>query len=305
MKSYLNDIYQRVLTKDIYSKNYLSNWKKNKLEVRQGSILDQLHFLLYINDLPGSINNLSKPALFVSYTNIIFTHPNLTVLKEGINIVFEKIIKWFQINSLSLNSNKTYYMHFMPKINYAVNVDINYQINQTSKVSYTNFLGLTLDSALSWKPHIDQLITKLNSACYVIRSLKSIMSLENLRMIYFSNVHSILSYGIIFWGYSSYANTVFKIQKRVRRLMMNVGSRESCREFFKKLNILPLHSQYILSLLLFVVKNINMFKSNSMVHTIDTRHSSDLHLPSTHLSKLQKGMYHSGIRAFNCLPPRI
>jgi hypothetical protein len=42
--------------------------------------------------------------------------------------------------------------------------------------------------------------------------------------------------------------------------MMNPGNMESCHELLKKLNILPLHSQYILSLLLCVVKNVNMFK---------------------------------------------
>jgi len=86
---------------------------------------------------------------------------------------------------------------------------------------------------------------------------------------------------------------------------MNAGNRESCFELFKKLNFLPLYSQYILSLLLFIVKNINMFKSNSVVHSINTRHCSDLYLPSVHLSKVQKGVYHSGIKVFICLPPRI
>jgi hypothetical protein len=67
--------------------------------------------------------------------------------------------------------------------------------------------------------------------------------------------------------------------------MMNVGNRVSCHELFKKLNILPLHSQYILSLLLFVVKNIDEFKSNFEVHTINTRHRSDLFPPATKLTK--------------------
>ena len=79
---------------------------------------------------------------------------------------------------------------------------------------------------------------------------------------------------------------------------MNAGNRESCRQLFKKLNILPLHSQYTLSLLLFVVKNIHMFKLNSMVHFISTRNCSDLYLPSVHLTKVQKGVYHSGIKVF-------
>jgi hypothetical protein len=45
-----------------------------------------------------------------------------------------------------------------------------------------------------------------------------------------------------------------------------------------------------------------MFKLNLMVHSINTRHCTDLHLPSTHLTKVQKGVYHSGIKVFNCLP---
>jgi hypothetical protein len=48
-----------------------------------------------------------------------------------------------------------------------------------------------------------------------------------------------------------------------------------------------------------------MFKLNSMVHSISTRHCSDLYLPSAHLTKVQKGVYHSGIKVFNCLPTRI
>ena len=58
---------------------------------------------------------------------------------------------------------------------------------------------------------------------------------------------------------------------------MNAGNKVSRRELFKKLNILPLHSQYILPLLLFVVKNTDEFISNSEVHTIYTRHRSDIH----------------------------
>jgi hypothetical protein len=61
-------------------------------------------------------------------------------------------------------------------------------------------------------------------------------------------------------------------------------------------------SQYILSLLLFVVKNINMFKPNTEVYTISTRDSSDLYLPSAHLTKVQRGLYHSAVGVFNCLP---
>ena len=80
---------------------------------------------------------------------------------------------------------------------------------------------------------------------------------------------------------------------------------EACRELFKRLNIFPLQSQYVFSLSLFVVKNLNMFKPNKLFHSINTRHCSDLHQPPVKLTKVQKGVYYSGIKVFNCLPTNI
>jgi len=57
---------------------------------------------------------------------------------------------------------------------------------------------------LTWKKHIDQLISKLNSACYAIRAVNVTLSRELLRMLYFLYVHSIMSYGIIVLKYSGY-----------------------------------------------------------------------------------------------------
>jgi hypothetical protein len=74
-------------------------------------------------------------------------------------------------------------MHFTTKPKFAVDIPIRHQVNPIINTYSTNFLGLTLDSTLSWKTHIDQLSSKLNSACYVIRSLKSVISAMNLRTI--------------------------------------------------------------------------------------------------------------------------
>ena len=83
---------------------------------------------------------------------------------------------------------------------------------------------------------------------------------------------------------------------------MGHGNKESCRNVFKKLNILPLMSQYILSLLTFVSNYKEQYFANSEIHNINTRHSSDLHLPRTHLNIYQKRVYYSGIKIFNSLP---
>ena len=160
----------------------------------------------------------------------------------------------------------------MTNLKRSVNISISCKENSISNTCGIKFLGLSLDSTLSWKIHIEQLSSRLNSACYVIRSLKSFISVKNLRIIYFSYVHSIIMYAIIFWGISPYSHGIFKLQKTVIRIIMNADNRESCREFFKKLQILPLCSQYIKSIALFIVKNIDEFVSNSELYSINIRY---------------------------------
>jgi hypothetical protein len=77
--------------------------------------------------------------------------------------------------------------------------------------------------------------------------------------------------------------------------------RESCRRLFKDLKILPFASQYILSLLLFVVPNKGYFAPNSVYHNFNTRQKNDLHLPHVSLTIYQRGVYYSGIKDFNAL----
>ena len=86
------------------------------------------------------------------------------------------------------------------------------------------------------------------------------------------------------------------------RIIMNVDSRTSCRNLFKQLNILPLKSQYIFSLMMFVARNRELFVINANVHNFPTRSHNDLHLPIANLSVFQKGVYFSGAKIFNNLP---
>ena len=134
--------------------------------------------------------------------------------------------------------------------------------NQITSSTNTKFLGLEIEETLSWKAHINHLMSKLSSACYAMRVITLLMTEETLKMIYHAYVHSILTYSIIFWGNSSQSTYIFKIQKRIIRIMTKSGRTDLCRQLFKRLRILPLKSQYILSTLLFVVKNKDLFTTN-------------------------------------------
>jgi hypothetical protein len=107
-----------------------------------------------------------------------------------------------------------------------------------------------------------------------------------------------MSYGIIFWGKSYQSIKIFRMQQRVIRIIMGHGNRDSCRNVFEELKILPLTSQYVFSLLVFVVNNRVQFLINSEVHSINTRHGSNLHLPLANLDIYQQEVDHSHIKTF-------
>jgi hypothetical protein len=86
---------------------------------------------------------------------------------------------------------------------------------------------------------------------------------------------------------------------------MNARNRDSWRQLFKNLKILPLKSQYIFTLLLFVAENRDLYESNSEMHKFNTRFSSDVHTPTANLTAFQKGFFYFGIKVFNRLPTSI
>jgi hypothetical protein len=53
--------------------------------------------------------------------------------------------------------------------------------------------------------------------------------------IYFAYFHTHLKYGLIFWGGDSKSKTIFKLQKRVIRIIIGLSRLSSCRQIFKDL----------------------------------------------------------------------
>ena len=80
---------------------------------------------------------------------------------------------------------------------------------------------------------------------------------------------------------------------------------DSCRDLFQQLQILTLPPQYIYSLLVFFVKNRDLFLLNLQIYNLNTRYKHDLHLPSTNLTLVQRGVLYSGSKFYNCLPLHI
>ena len=98
------------------------------------------------------------------------------------------------------------------------------------------FLGLQLDSQLTWKMYINYLLNKLSVVSFITRRLFRILNMETLNVVYFAHFHSLIKYGTIFWDNST---TVIKvlIVKKVLRTMLGIDPRSSRESWFVKLII--------------------------------------------------------------------
>jgi hypothetical protein len=174
-----------------------------------------------------------------------------------------------------------------------------------SEAETIKFLGLQLDNHLTCKGHIDLLLHKLSTVSFLMGKLYYMLNINDLKTVYSAYCHSLVQYGIIYWGNASGSNQVFILQKKIIRIMVGVGPRRTCRGLFRKLNILPIPCVYIFVLMMFVINNLEKFQTNPSIHGINTRNSAQLQRPITNLSSYQRGVYYSGIKLFSSLPINI
>jgi hypothetical protein len=212
--------------------------------------------VIHINNLRKILSNISIPVLFTD-DKCILTISNPINFQTNIKEVLKHLNKWFNLNLLLQNSDKTNFIHFKTRNTCGLDMKDKYNNRLIANTPYTSFLGITIKNMLHWKSHMDQLFPTLREACYAVRVLKLFVTQEILTMVYYAYFHLIVNNDIIFWGDSPYSINNFRLQKQAIRIIMSTRNRDSCRKLFKALKIPPLQSQCIFLLLCFVVKNMD------------------------------------------------
>ena len=163
--SYLTCRYKKVILNNDTNTNSSQKWELIKNGVPQGSCIGPLFFLLYINDLPKIITKNDIMVLFADDASLLITDSNDLDFNININQSSRNMISWFNSNLLLLNFNKTPLVEFRTKNYYQVKPKVKYEHKNTSNSADTKQIS-------SWDQHIDQIATKLCSACYALRNLK-------------------------------------------------------------------------------------------------------------------------------------
>jgi hypothetical protein len=177
-----------------------------------------------------------------------------------VNKELHKINEWFMCNRLSLNVKKTKYILFH-KSNKNEDIPLklpSLKINNTNikRETFINFLGVVIDENLSWKLHINTLEKKLSRNICLMYKAKPFLNIMALKSLYFSLIHSHLSYGNMAWGSTNYTKLkkLYSKQKHACRIVFGVNKKVSCEPFLCKLGALSVYKINIHLVLQFMYK---------------------------------------------------
>ena len=173
--------------------------------------------IIYTNDLPNSLLH-TNCILFADDTTIYLTLKDLNKLREVMESDMTSLFDWFCANKLSLNVMKTNFVVFAPhSVNTNDITSLKLGDNTIERVSHAKFIGIIIDEDLDWGHHIDHVAKKVASGSYAINSAKQYLSVDNLKALYYSFVHSYLAYGTMIWcsAYQYKTQKLEKIQKKV------------------------------------------------------------------------------------------
>lgn len=273
--------------------------------VPQGTILGPLLFSVMINDLPSSCSAATDVSIYADDTNLTVTHTDLRQLLKITELAIQEMQQWCNINGIQLNIGKTQMIQYYP-MNEHIDEHILIRIDHKSvpQVENVKVLGLYIDCKLTWNTHVQWICKKVSAVVYMFRTLRLTVSKPVLIRMYFGLFQSILQYGLILWGNSSHADTVFKIQKKVIRIIEGVHPRTSCAPLFKKLKVMTLYSLYMYNLVINIKRN-SEIRKNSDYHTYHTRNKNLLRPDFQRLAVCQNRIDHIGARCFNKLPAHI
>ena len=289
--------------------------------VPQGSILGPLLFLLFINDLPLCVENVSAD-LYADDTTLYDIHTSLEAIEQNLQQSLNKLYIWCRNNGMVLNSAKTKVMLIATrqkrqKLNTS-HLDLQYMDETLKMISSDKILGIFVDDSLTWSHHVKHVCKKISSYIWLLSKIKHFLSQAHRVQFYKSYIQPHIDFCNIVWGNSSESNKmkIFRLQKRACRIILNYHVEDS-HAALSSLKILSVYDRLFLRKAKFMFKVYHELTPKYISENFTRRNEMDMsvHLRSTAtgcfvppLPKkecFKRSMRYSGCLIWNSLPSQV
>lgn len=184
------------------------------------------------------------------------------------------------------------------------------------RVNSTPFLGIQIDENLQWKDHILNVSKKISKIAGILYKLRSVLPQRILVLLYNTLVLPHLSYCNVVWGntYPTRLDCLFKIQKKIIRIITFSAHRTPSKPLFLSLKILNIYklNEYLMSILIFKTQKkvvpqfiTNMLILNNEVHSYNTRSSNKYHVRNVTKDYVMYSFRYTGPCVWNSIPIEI
>jgi hypothetical protein len=284
--------------------------------VPQGSILGPTLFLIYVNDL-FQIGFRGALQLYADDAVLTYGEVSVEELERSIKHDLNLLHTWLAASRLSMNISKTRFMIF--ELGHRASVadhvfdQISFQGQIVSRVTEYKYLGLCIDSRLNWSSHIGHITKKISPYIGVFRRISSYVVPETILNLYFSYVHSHISYLTCIWGTAANCrmNILQRLQNKAVKYLYGLPRLHPTVLLYNS-RILPVSSMSNYDMLTTVYRiRCGHLRFNSPIvlvsdtHSHNTRSSSNMLLRCYRSSTGRKSIFYEGFRLFDELPPHV
>ena len=191
--------------------------------VPQGSVLSCTLFALAVNGLPSSIPDGVESFLYVDNFALVTASSYLASAERRLQLAVGRAHRWATAHGFKFSPQKTVAMHFTKKRGLFPPLDLSLSRDHISEVSETRFLGLILDSRLTWIPHLKYVKHKCLRSLNLLKCIsKKSWGADRKRLlrIYRATVRSQLDYGCQI--YASATATSLKMLNSIHHLCIRI-----------------------------------------------------------------------------------
>ena len=284
--------------------------------VPQGSILGPLLFILYMNDLPCVIKNCLV-SLYADDTCLYFASDNPEELEKNINDDLNAICEWLSHNKLMLNVKKCKFMLIGSKRKRQKFENITIKINNSpiEKVNHCRYLGIEIDSDLSWMPQVNNVRAKVLRNFHVLRRARSYIDQNTALTLYNTMIRPHFEYCSTIWmkPNSGHIKRLQTLQNRALRIVLKVDYRYHRRDLYHTLQVDCLNAKVkkeLVTLIFKILKNLFPDILHSQINlkmtSYNLRNSAlKIQLPKPRTNFCKNSTIYIAAKLFNELPESV